>query len=69
MSGDFIQYHEMNLKRTAMPAIVAQLLRSQHDPCPQQAKSICIYEFIHVFQSVDSMTALYIIYFLLLLLF
>lgn len=66
MSGDFIQYHEMNLKRTA---IVAQLLRSQHDPCPQQAKSICIYEFIHVFQSVDSMTALYIIYFLLLLLF
>lgn len=37
MSGDFIQYHEMNLKRTA---IVAQLLRSQHDPCPQQAKSI-----------------------------
>lgn len=36
MSGDFIQYHEMNLKRTA----IAQLLRSQHDPCPQQAKSI-----------------------------
>lgn len=40
MLGDFIQYHKMNLKRTAMPAIVAQLLRSQHDPCPQQAKSI-----------------------------